>query len=118
MSSWLRRLLSAWQLGDEIGADRTERSTQHKGNNVMSIIISRVLSRFARIALSEVPHVVSVFLSRATGHLFTLINRLARCWRRLRVILLQRGVVVNFAPKAGTGAGRRVQDMSELEIFG
>lgn len=27
-------------------------------------------------------------------------------------------VVVNFAPKAGTGAGRRVQDMSELEIFG
>lgn len=29
-----------------------------------------------------------------------------------------RGVVAKFAPKAGTGAGRRVQDMSELEIFG
>lgn len=28
------------------------------------------------------------------------------------------GVVANFAPIAGTGAGRRVQDMSELEIFG
>ena len=29
-----------------------------------------------------------------------------------------RGVIADFAPKAGTGAGRRVQDMSELEIFG
>ena len=29
-----------------------------------------------------------------------------------------RGVVVNFGPKAGTGAGSRAQDMIELEIFG
>jgi len=28
------------------------------------------------------------------------------------------GVVANFVPKAGTGAGSRVQDMTELEIFG
>lgn len=30
----------------------------------------------------------------------------------------RRGVVVNLASMAGTGAGKRVQDMTELEIFG
>ncbi len=29
-----------------------------------------------------------------------------------------RGVGDDFAPMAGTGAGRRAQDMTELEIFG
>lgn len=28
------------------------------------------------------------------------------------------GVVLNFGPFMGTGAGRRAQDMTELEIFG
>lgn len=108
MSSFCRQLLPFRQLPHEISSKRGDCSNYHHCHDRMPVILGRVL-------YTEGPLVLVVFFSRASGHwMLTLFNRLARRLRRLRIILLQRGVVVNFGLLAGTGAWGFAQDRTEL----
>lgn len=92
-------------------ARRDECSDSHHGHHSVGLVVSRIFQAHEPALLMAV--VVCVLRHR----LIPLIVRRHQTRQHRHDRNSGRGMVANFAPKAGTGAGRRVQDMSELEIF-